>query len=76
MMGRTKMHNLFLSIMLLQGHMITKEYRTWENFGGGKFWRIWRMVSNSLKFSPPIFINTMKYRITGYYHNGGTAEVF
>ena len=29
----------------------------WENFGGGKFWRIWRMVGNSPKFSPPIFIN-------------------
>jgi len=34
------------------------------------------MVSNLLKFSPPIFINTTKYRITGYYRYGGTAEVF
>ena len=32
-------------------------YCTWENFGGGKFWRIWRTTSNSPKFSPPIFIN-------------------
>ena len=32
-------------------------YRTWENFGGGKFWRIWRTIGNSPKFSPPIFIN-------------------
>ena len=32
-------------------------YRTWENFGGGKFWRIWQTVGNSPKFSPPIFIN-------------------
>ena len=29
-------------------------YRTWENFGGGKFGRT---VGNSPKFSPPIFIN-------------------
>ena len=32
-------------------------YSTWENFGGGKFLRIWRTVGNSPKFSPPIFIN-------------------
>jgi len=35
----------------------------------GKFWRIWQMVSNSPKFSPPIFINIMKYRIIRYYYN-------
>ena len=39
------------------GKNLLKEYRTWENFGGGKFWRIWRTVGNSPKFSPPIFIN-------------------
>ena len=32
-------------------------YHTWENFGAGKFWRIWQMVSNLPKFSPPMFIN-------------------
>ena len=37
--------------------MYLETYRTWENFGGGKFWRIWRTVGNSPKFSPPIFIN-------------------
>ena len=38
-------------------------YRTWENFGWGKFWRIWRMVGNSPKFSPPIFINARIFNI-------------
>ena len=36
---------------------VVRQYRTWENFGGGKFWRIWRAIANLLKFSPPIFIN-------------------
>ena len=43
--------------------MILNEYRTWENFGGGKFWRIWRTVGNSPKFSPPIFINARVFNI-------------
>ena len=38
----------------------TYVYRTWEKFGGGKFWRIWRMMYNSPKFSAPIVINTVK----------------
>ena len=33
-------------------------YRTWEKFGGGKFWRIWQMVYNSPKFSTA---NSYKY---------------
>ena len=37
--------------------ILVSDYRTWENFGGRKFWRIWRTVGNSPKFSPPIFIN-------------------
>ena len=42
-------------------HLRTKQivpsmYRT----GGGKFWRIWRMVYNSPNFSVPIVINTVK----------------
>ena len=39
------------------------QYRTWENFGGGKSWRIWRTVGNSPKFSPPIFINARIFNI-------------
>ena len=31
-----------------------------EYFGGGKFWRIRRIVYNSPNFSSPIFINTVK----------------
>ena len=37
--------------------VVTSYYRTWENFGGGKNWRIWRMIFNSPNFSSPIFIN-------------------
>ena len=40
-----------------KGSYITCIYRMWENFGGRKFWRIWRTVYNSPKFYPPIFIN-------------------
>ena len=29
-------------------------YRTIQNFGGRKFWRIWRITSDSPKFSPLI----------------------
>ena len=43
-------------------------YRTWENFGGGKFWRIWRTVGNSPKLSPPIFINASQKFYSGDYN--------
>ena len=35
-------------------------YRTQENFGRGKNWWIWQIVSYSPKFSPPIFTDTLK----------------
>ena len=45
--------------MASHGHTVPliNTYRTWENFGGGKFWQIWQTVGNLPKFSPPIFIN-------------------
>ena len=36
---------------------INIDYRTAENFGGGKLWRIWRFATNSPKFYPPIACN-------------------
>ena len=37
-------------------------YRTWENFGVGKNWQIWRIVVSSPIFYPPI-ISFRKYKI-------------
>ena len=28
-------------------------YCTWENFGGGKFWQIWRIIGDLPNFYPP-----------------------
>ena len=35
-------------------------YRTQENFGRGKNWQIWQIVSYSPKFFSPIFTDTLK----------------
>ena len=48
-----KIINIWLGIMI---------YRTWENFGVGKNWRIWRIVVSSPIFYPPI-ISFRKYKI-------------
>ena len=38
-------------------NVISKIYRTAENFGGGKLWQIWRFATNLPKFYPPIACN-------------------
>ena len=58
-LGNLKEKTIFfktLSITILNNQVMSYYYRTWENFGGGKFCRIWRTIGNSPKFSPPIFI--------------------
>ena len=42
--------------------MLGISYRTWKNFGGGKNWRIWRIVNHSPIFIRQLFRNTRKYR--------------
>ena len=43
-------------------YMRPRDYRTWENFGVGKNWRIWQVVVSSPIFYPPI-ISFRKYKI-------------
>ena len=42
-------------IFIQLNRMIGKKYRIAQNFGGGKFWRIWRNCIDSPKISPPKF---------------------
>ena len=42
-------------------HSLEGVYRIAQNVGGGKHWRIWRLSIDSLKFSHPSIVNTLKY---------------
>ena len=42
-------------------HSLEYIYRMAQNVGGGKHWRIWRLSIDSLKFSHPNIVNTLKY---------------
>ena len=59
---RLRVMRLILNIIFGGVIIVLAYYRTWENFGVGKNWRIWRIVVSSPIFYPPI-ISFRKYKI-------------
>ena len=57
-------------IVFFQTEKLLNLYRTWENFGVGKNWRIWQIEGHSPIFYLPMFL----FRISFSYTCGSFAN--